>query len=86
MRKRYKRHLKTYEEMRCDLASERALNREMRHRLRDMRAELRSAKARANDLAHLLAVSGLRNPFMGGSARVSGHGAASGSGMEGHGA
>tara|TARA_R110000868_G_C10774487_1_gene754984 strand:+ start:607 stop:843 length:237 start_codon:yes stop_codon:yes gene_type:complete len=57
MAKTYKKKLKSYEDMRGDLAAERALNREMRKRLSGIRHELRSAKARLNDLAHFVAVS-----------------------------
>ena len=46
-------------QLKCELASERALNRAMRERLFNMRHELRSVKARANDYAHLLAVNGI---------------------------
>ncbi len=52
------KHLPSYEDMRGALVAERALNREMRKRLRDMRAELRATRARANDYAHLLSVAG----------------------------
>lgn len=44
-------------QLKCELASERALNRAMRERLFNMRHELRSAKARLNDLVHFIAVS-----------------------------
>lgn len=53
----YKKKLKSYEDMRGDLAAERALNRAIRKRLSDIRHELRSTRARLNDLVHIVAVS-----------------------------
>jgi len=57
MARTYKKKLKSYEDMRGDLAAERALNRAIRKRLSDMRQELRSTRARLNDLVHIVAVS-----------------------------
>ena len=57
MARTYKKKLKAYEDLRGDLVAERVLNREMRKRLSSMRHELRSAKARLNDLVHFIAVS-----------------------------
>jgi hypothetical protein len=56
MAKTYKKKLRSYEEMRGDLAAERALNRSMRKRLSDLRHELRSVRAKHNDLVHIVAV------------------------------
>jgi len=57
MAKTYKKKLRSYEEMRGDLAAEKALNRAIRKRLSDLRHELRSVKAKHNDLVHIIAVS-----------------------------
>lgn len=59
MARPYKAKLKAYEDLRGALVAERALNIAMLKRLRSMRFELRSVKARANDYAHLLAVNGI---------------------------
>ena len=72
----YKRKIPTIEQMRFELASERALNREMRKRLSSMRHELRSAKARLNDLVHFVAVARGSSCDLGGSGCEPGDGSA----------
>lgn len=62
MARTYKKKVRAYEDLRGDLVAERVLNREMKKRLASLRHELRSAKARLNDLVHFAAVNGFGVP------------------------
>lgn len=67
MRRKYKRHLKTYDDMRGDLAAANAEIRKLKRQRLDLKYELRSARARVSDYVHFLAVHGLGRPDLDGS-------------------
>ena len=67
MRRKYKRHLKSYDDLRGDLAAANAEIRRLKQIGKDLKYELRSARAKVNDYVHFLAVNGHGRPDFDGS-------------------